>query len=167
MKIGTNFTSFERVPPVPPPKPGSPPYKKHSSKTKPFNCHLCNKIYTIKKILNTHEQTQTLDKPFSCGKCEKIFTLKSYIHKHKESHVSKQNSEPFLHKMTHSHHNQLTKCPSIPIRYCQAQFQPQLKAGLRWFYFQMGHTPNSVNQANKFKLTKVGYKLSPSLSQSQ
>jgi len=110
---------------------------KHSSKTKPFNCHLCNNIYTIRRILNIHKQIHTLDKPSSCYKCEKTFVLKSYSHKHKESHDSKQNSEPFPHKMTYSDHNRLTKHPSLPIRYCQAQFQPQLKAGLRWFYFQM------------------------------
>ena len=79
MKTGTTLPALSECPQC------HPPSKKHSSKTKPFNCHLRNKI------------------------------------------------EPFLHKMTHSHHNQLTKYPSIPIRYCQTQFQPQLKTGLRWF----------------------------------
>ena len=161
MKTGTTLPALSECPQC------HPPSKKHSSKTKPFNCHLCNKIYTIKKILNTHEQTQTLDKPFSCGKCEKIFTLKSYIHKHKESHVSKQNSEPFLHKMTHSHHNQLTKCPSIPIRYCQTQFQPQLKAGLRWFLLPNGSYPKFHQSSKQVQANQSWTQLSPSLPQSQ
>ena len=52
------------------------------------------------------------------------------------------------------------ECPNLPIRYCQAQFQPHLKAGLRCFTSKwiIAQLPSITN---KLKLTKLGNSPAP------
>ncbi|KAM4034846.1 uncharacterized protein ACNLHF_021551 [Anomaloglossus baeobatrachus] len=55
-----------------------------------FSCLKCEKCFTRKSNLNSHQKTHTEEKPFSCLKCGKCFTRKSNLVDHQKYHTGKK-----------------------------------------------------------------------------
>ena len=53
-----------------------------------FTCSKCDKNFSQKAHLKTHERIHTDDKPYSCAKCDEAFKALSGLKKHERTHTN-------------------------------------------------------------------------------
>ena len=57
---------------------------------KNFICHICEKSFVRKILLDQHLKDHTSEKPHKCKECEKSFTQKSDLNKHMVVHTGEK-----------------------------------------------------------------------------
>ena len=64
---------------------------------KPYECNLCDKIFTVNSSLKQHiESVHEKKKPFNCDTCKSSFTLESALKQHLSIHEEKEPVEENL-----------------------------------------------------------------------
>lgn len=59
---------------------------KHSTKSKIFECKVCNKVFGYKHVLQNHEKVHTGEKSYRCPKCDKCFRRDHHLKVHMRLH---------------------------------------------------------------------------------
>ncbi|XP_023294359.2 zinc finger protein 431-like [Lucilia cuprina] len=65
----------------------------HYNNTKQYECHVCQKMYVSKAILEEHMNTHTGVRPFKCSECPKDFASKYTLQTHMKIH--KERPRPY------------------------------------------------------------------------
>ncbi|GFU78097.1 zinc finger protein 713 [Trichonephila clavipes] len=60
------------------------------TETKPFQCNVCGKGFTVSSILTNHMRTHTGEKPFHCNVCKKCFSQSINLTIHKRTHTGEK-----------------------------------------------------------------------------
>ncbi|XP_076049709.1 uncharacterized protein LOC143030445 [Oratosquilla oratoria] len=60
------------------------------TRKKPFQCALCDAVFSTKSNLNRHAVTHTGEKPFQCDLCDATFTQKNNLQQHVVTHTGEK-----------------------------------------------------------------------------
>lgn len=62
----------------------------HNSDERPFGCSVCQRSFSKKRYLNTHEKLHIAEKPYTCRFCPKCFIRKDSLDYHERSHTGER-----------------------------------------------------------------------------
>ena len=58
---------------------------------KPFVCSKCDKTFKLNGDLKMHERTHTREKPFDCSECDKAYTQNVHLKSHEMIHTGEKS----------------------------------------------------------------------------
>lgn len=105
---------------------------------KVFVCHVCNRSFGYKHVLQNHERTHTGEKPFECRECHKRFTRDHHLKTHMRLHTGEK---PY----------HCTHCERQFVQVANLRRHLRVHTGERPYHCEYPNCPSKFSDSNQLK----------------